>query len=89
MDYYVYILKCADNTLYTGITNDLGSRIVVHNSGKGSKYTRTRLPVVLEYKEICENKSTALQRELQIKKMTRNRKLRLIEEGRKGKHEEV
>lgn len=78
MNYYVYIVKCADGTLYTGISNDLENRISAHNSGKGAKYTCGRLPIVLAYKEICDNKSAALKRECEIKKMTRGRKLKLI-----------
>ena len=82
MHYYVYILTCADSTLYTGITNDLESRIAAHNSGKGAKFTRSRIPVVLTYQELCENKSAALRREIEIKKMTREEKLHLVAQGR-------
>ena len=78
MTYYAYILSCADATLYTGITNDLESRVAAHNSGKGAKYTRGRTPVTLVYKEACESKSAALMRESEIKKMTRGKKLKLI-----------
>jgi len=78
LNYIVYILKCADGTLYTGITNDLENRIAAHNSGKGAKYTCGRTPVSLAYKEICDSRSAALKRELEIKKMTRKRKLHLI-----------
>ena len=79
LSYFVYILSCSDGTLYTGITNDLENRVAVHNSGKGAKYTAGRSPVSLVYQEFCENKSIALHRELEIKKMTRERKLQLIE----------
>ena len=68
-DYFVYILRCADGTLYTGITNDIKARLSAHNSGKGAKYTRGRLPVELVYTEPCPDKSAALRRELQIKAM--------------------
>lgn len=81
LSYFVYILKCADSTLYTGITNDLENRIAAHNSGKGAKYTCSRIPVALAYKELCDNKSVALKRELEIKKMTREEKLKMIAEG--------
>ncbi|MDD5717880.1 MAG: GIY-YIG nuclease family protein [Sulfuricurvum sp.] len=73
--YYVYILRCNDDTLYTGITNRLDNRIKEHNtSPKGAKYTRYRRPVVLEYYETCKDKSTALKREAAIKKMSRSQK---------------
>lgn len=78
MQYYVYILKCFDDTFYTGITNNIEKRIKIHNSGKGAKYTRSRLPVVLVYFEILEDKSSALKREIQIKKLTRKEKEFLI-----------
>ena len=84
MGYFVYILVCADGALYTGITNDLENRIAVHNSGKGSKYTRARRPVSLAYKEACEGKPAALRREIEIKKMTREEKLRLINTGQQA-----
>jgi len=80
--YYLYILKCVDNTLYTGITTDLSRRIKEHNSSsKGAKYTRSRRPVTLLYQEEYANRSLASKREYYIKKkMTRKEKLRLIEE---------
>ena len=79
--YYLYMLKCADNTLYTGITTDLTRRVEEHNhSPKGAKYTRVRRPVELVYSEAHENRSTASKREYLIKKkMTRKEKLALIE----------
>ncbi|AEY66381.1 GIY-YIG nuclease family protein [Clostridium sp. BNL1100] len=76
--YYVYVLQCADKTLYTGYTDDLQKRIKVHNRGKGAKYTRARLPVTLVYYEEAETKSIALSREYSIKKMTRRQKETLI-----------
>lgn len=76
--WYVYILQCLDQTLYTGMTNHLEKRIVAHNSGKGAKYTRGRTPVQLLYKEEISSKSDALKREIEIKKMTRREKLSLI-----------
>lgn len=75
---YVYILQCIDGTLYTGYTNDLNKRIQVHNSGKGAKYTRGRLPVKLVYSEEFNTKNQALKREYAIKLMKRKRKLELI-----------
>ena len=78
MSYYVYILRCADGTLYTGTTNDVARRESVHNSGKGAKYTRSRLPVEVVYMEDCTDKPYALQREREIKKMTREQKLYLV-----------
>ena len=76
--YYVYMLKCADGSLYTGYTNDLQKRVGVHNSGRGAKYTKSRLPVRLVYSEEHESKSSALKREAEIKKLTRSQKERLI-----------
>lgn len=78
MDWEVYILECSDGTLYTGISNDLSSRIEKHNSGKGAKYTKNRLPVNLVYKEGAVNKSESMKREIEIKKLTRSEKLDLI-----------
>lgn len=75
---YVYILQCIDGTLYTGYTNDLNKRIQVHNTGKGAKYTRGRLPVKLVYSEEFNTKSEALKREYHIKTMKRKSKLELI-----------
>lgn len=80
--YYIYILLCSDNTLYTGITNNLENRIKVHNSGKGAKYTRCRLPVQYVYQETAENKSDALKREYAIKQLNRKNKLLLINSSR-------
>ena len=76
--YQVYILRCGDGTLYTGITNDLPRRLATHSSGRGAKYTRSRLPVELVWHEEQPDKSAALRRELQIKALSRAEKLRLI-----------
>lgn len=76
---YVYILKCSDNTLYTGWTTSLEKRLKAHNSGKGAKYTRCRLPVQLIYFEEFEDKIDAMRREYRIKKLKKNDKLKLIE----------
>ncbi len=67
----LYILKCSDGTLYTGITNDLVRRMEKHACGKASRYTRSRLPVRLVHAEGCLNKSSALRKELRIKALTR------------------
>lgn len=75
---YVYILKCSDNTLYTGYTNDLTNRLKAHNNGNGAKYTRGRLPVELVYFEQYETKSEAMKREYFIKQLTREEKMNLI-----------
>lgn len=76
---YVYIVKCSDNTLYTGWTTNVEARIKVHNSGTGAKYTRGRLPVTLVYWEALDTRSEALSREVVIKKMSKGQKIKLIE----------
>jgi len=78
--YFVYILRCADDTFYTGIATELERRIDEHNSSdKGAKYTRTRRPVVLVYSEVHSDRSSASKREYEIKKkMSRSEKLQLI-----------
>lgn len=78
MSYYVYILKCNDETLYTGYTDNPERRLQVHNAGKGAKYTRSRLPVELVYQEAQPDKSAALRREAAIKRLSRAQKLALI-----------
>lgn len=80
MSWYVYMVRCRDNSLYTGSTNDLSRRIQVHNSGKGAKYTKSRLPVTLAYREECPDKSTALKRECEIKRLTKAKKEQLAAE---------
>ncbi len=80
----VYILRCKDDTLYTGITDNLPRRLAAHNAGRGAKYTRGRGPVTLVHTEPAEDKSSALRRESAIKKMTRAEKLSLCQaQGRK------
>ena len=76
--WFVYILSCADRSLYTGITKDLDRRLEQHNAGTASRYTRSRLPVTLKYQEEQPNQSLALQRELAIKAMSRKAKEALI-----------
>lgn len=75
---YTYLLRCSDDTLYCGWTNDLPKRLANHNAGKGAKYTRSRIPVVLVYYEIFETKQEAMKREAAIKKLSRKEKLALI-----------
>ncbi len=76
---YVYILECADKSLYTGWTVDLDNRLKAHNNGKASKYTRSRLPVKLVYFETYDNKIDAQKREWKIKQLSRKEKLNLLE----------
>lgn len=78
--WYVYILCCADQTLYTGVTTDLARRVHEHNTDDrlGAKYTRNRRPVSLVYREPCENRSAACKREAAIKKLSRRAKQQLI-----------
>jgi len=84
MGYLVYILRCGDGTLYTGCTNDLPRRLRAHQSGRGAKYTRSRLPVELVYQEAVPDRSAALRREAAIKRLGRRRKLALIAAFRPG-----
>lgn len=77
---YIYILECADRTLYTGWTKDLDKRIREHNAGKGAKYTRSRRPVKLVYYEIFDTKGEAMSREYAIKQLSRQEKIKLIEQ---------
>jgi UV DNA damage endonuclease len=76
--WFVYLLRCADGSLYTGITNDLPRRVEQHNAGIASRYTRSRLPVVLVYQEAQASRSLALKRELAIKALSRQAKELLI-----------
>lgn len=78
VDWFCYLLRCADDTLYCGITNDLDRRLAAHNAGTAAKYTRARGPVVLVYREACADRPAALRRELAIKKLARADKLALI-----------
>lgn len=80
MSYFTYIVECSDTTLYTGITTDLQRRLDEHNnSPKGAKYTRVRRPVKLVYSEECEDRSSASKREYAIKRLSREKKQKLIE----------
>lgn len=77
--YYLYILKCEDDTLYTGITTDVERRFKEHSLGKGAAYTRAKKAKEILYTEKCKDRSTAQKREAEIKKLTREQKLALIE----------
>ena len=76
--YVAYIMRCADGTLYTGYTDDIARREVVHNSGRGAKYTRSRLPVKMVYHESFATRSEAMKRECAIHRLSREQKLKLI-----------
>jgi len=76
--WYLYILRCKDNTLYTGITTDVEKRLNTHRAGRGAKYTRGRGPLELVYQEQCGTHSDALKREYQIKILSRQEKEALI-----------
>ena len=76
--WWVYLLRCADGTLYVGMTDDVDRRAAVHNSGRGAKYTRGRRPVEPVYRERCESRSAALKREAALKKLSRRAKLALV-----------
>ena len=78
MEWCVYMLLCDDNTIYTGITNDLKKRFDNHLSGKGAKYLRGRKPLEIVYTENFKNRSMATKREIKIKKLNRNEKEALI-----------
>ncbi|MEO5702794.1 MAG: GIY-YIG nuclease family protein [Gammaproteobacteria bacterium] len=80
----VYMLECSDGSFYTGITNHLERRLLQHNSGRASRYTRSRLPVKVIYQEICINRAQALSREMTIKSLTRTNKQQLIEMNKQG-----
>lgn len=78
--WFVYMLRCADDTLYTGIAKDVANRVEQHNNDniKGAKYTRARRPVVLVYSEVCDSRSSASKREYELKQLSRVEKLDLI-----------
>lgn len=78
MSWYVYMLRCRDNSLYTGYTDNVPRRAAVHNAGKGAKYTKARLPVTVVYQEECPDKSSALKREYAIKQLTKAQKEALV-----------
>jgi len=86
-DHYVYILRCADDTFYTGYTTDPNRRLTEHNAGEGAKYTRGRTPVELVYWESYDTKSEAMSREYEIKQFRRSEKTRLIETSTPSKYD--
>jgi len=79
--HYVYVLRCADDTLYTGYTTDVERRVAEHDAGEGAKYTRGRTPVDLVHVESFESRSAALSREHEVKSLSRARKERLVDDG--------
>ena len=76
--WYVYVVRCADGSLYTGVSTDVPARVAAHNSGRGARYTRSRRPVELVHTETKKTQSTALRREAAIKAWPRQRKLTLM-----------
>ncbi|HZW84994.1 MAG TPA: GIY-YIG nuclease family protein, partial [Nitrososphaerales archaeon] len=83
--YWVYIVRCADGTLYAGTATDVDRRIREHSSGKGARYTRGRRPVTLVYSELAGSRSDALRREFRLKRLTRTRKEALISQSGRSK----
>jgi len=83
MGWVCYLLRCADDTLYCGITNDMDKRLAAHNAGTAAKYTRARGPVELVYVQACVDRSDASKREMTIKQLKREEKLALIRSGLK------
>jgi len=81
--HFVYIVRCADGSLYTGYARDAKARVKVHNSGKGARYTKSRRPVRLVYSEECTTLSAALKREYELKQWPRSRKKALVRAGRR------
>lgn len=78
-EWSVYILRCGDESLYTGIAKDVAKRLKQHSDGKGARYTRTRLPLSVVYQESCSSRTRALVREYELKKLPRAKKLEIIE----------
>ena len=81
-EWHVYMLRCADHSLYTGVATDLEARVATHNAGKGAKYTRGRLPVKLVYQEAVADRGAALKREHAIKRLPAAAKRRLISQSK-------
>jgi len=79
--HYVYVLRCADDTLYTGYTTDLQRRVAEHDAGEGAKYTRSRTPVELVHAELFDSRSDAMSREYELKQRSRSAKERLVDDG--------
>lgn len=84
---WVYILRCSDGSFYTGQTIDLEARLALHQAGRASKYTRSRLPVEMVFTEDCSSRSEAMSRERRIKNMTRQQKAALIQQYRQTQHD--
>jgi putative endonuclease len=84
-EWFVYIVRCSDDSLYTGITNNIDKRIEKHNSGKGAKYTRSRLPVVLEIFSVAGNRSSASKLEYFVKQLPRTKKIQYLREVKNSK----
>lgn len=82
--WYLYILQCGDGSFYTGITKDIERRLSEHSSGKGARYTRSRIPLTLVYQETCPNRSAALIRECSVKALPRKEKERLVKDLRRN-----
>jgi putative endonuclease len=80
--WFVYVVRCKDRTLYTGVTTDVKRRVEEHNDGRGARYTRSRCPVTLVYRERVTDRSAALRREYEIKRMTAEGKLKLVAKRR-------
>jgi predicted GIY-YIG superfamily endonuclease len=80
----VYLVRCGDGSLYTGITKDVNRRLKQHNAGTASRYTRSRLPIMLVYQEHLSDQGSALKREVAIKAMTRQEKLAIIKQRKKA-----
>ena len=78
MAWFVYLARCADGSLYCGITNDVVARLAAHNAGTGARYTRARLPIEIIYTRRCRSKGDALRLEYRIKQLTRREKLALV-----------
>lgn len=85
----VYMLECGDGSLYTGITDDFQRRYKMHTEGKGAKYTRGRGPLVPRFQEECEDHSTALKREIAIKRLSRQEKLQLCDTWQKQENQDI
>lgn len=79
MAWFVYMVRCADGSLYTGATNDLARRVAAHNEGKGARYTRSRRPVTLVWSRRAKDRGSALSREARLKRLSREEKLAFVE----------
>jgi putative endonuclease len=85
----VYMLRCADGTLYSGVAVDLAARVAVHNAGKGAKYTRARLPVTVVWSRGVKDRSAALKKEIELKSLSRGEKLVLVAAARASKRKKT